>query len=39
MLLAFIQNLLRGPNVAIIVLLALVLFVLLRRTDDKTKSD
>jgi hypothetical protein len=37
--LAFIQNLIRGPNLLILLVLAALLFVLLRRSDDKPKSD
>jgi hypothetical protein len=38
-MLAFFQNLFRGPNALIVVLLFIVVFILLRRSDNKPKSN
>ena len=37
--LAFFQNLFRGPDLLIVVILFVVLFILFRRSDDKPKQD
>jgi hypothetical protein len=39
MTIAFFQNLFRGPDLLIVVILFVVLFVLFRRGDDKSKSE
>jgi hypothetical protein len=38
-MLAFFHNLLRGPNLLILLILFAFLFILLRRSNDRPKSD